>query len=179
MSEPTVVENKLTEIINSVYVPKDYGIPLSPMVVDLIKRIHDANEVVGLAAIESILNYVRTMQPNIKLEPNDGLTKQLMLLNDVNNIIKVTDNFNLVYGTLLKIFYDYAHTVFNGRYLYRFTNIMPQKQLKNFTTIMHLLKVTADPVTRPMAKKHVDYDKTLVSYKDNIRSKILGFYGIA
>ena len=172
-------DNKVADIINAIYVPRDYGIPLSPIMVDLIKRVHETGDVVGLTAIESILNYVRIMQPNIKIEPTDGLRNQLILLNDVNIIIKVSDNFNIMYGTMLRIFYDYSHTVFNGRFLYRFTNIMPQKQLKNFITIMHLLKVTADPVTRPMAKKQVDFDKTLVSYQPNMKSKVLGFYGLA
>jgi hypothetical protein len=170
-------ENKVSEILNTIYVPKDYGMEMSEDFKSLLKQINEANEPAGLHAIEVIIDYVKSMQPNVMREPEDGVFIQIQLLNAVNSILKLTDNFNLVYGTLLRAFHDYGHTVFNGVNLYRYSDRLEQTQYRNFTTIMHLLRVTANPVTRKQSKKHIDYNRALVCYPEVIRNKVLGFYG--
>lgn len=133
--------------------------------------------------IVSMEQYISAMAPGKSMTPEHGNRQQELLASALFGVLNTQgDTFKLCWSVALAYFNEYKTSVFNERYVYRFSEYWTKEisVLSTFQRLINLMIVTADPETRAAAsRQEVSIDKTLkVGFTDLARQNLLNFYGV-
>lgn len=133
----------------------------------------------GKLVLNAIQDYIDNMGPNKPVSQSTTSRYQISLFRNLMLMLdKVDDDFETVYSMILKQAHELRDGVFHEAYLFRAFDYMPISELerKQFQRLLNLIKVTADPQSRNLATKQVDFGKTLEPFAESVKQKILTFY---
>ncbi len=125
--------------------------------------------------------YIEGMRPGVPVSGEKGNQFQYTLWRALFNIIHNAPvaQFKTLWQLVLEYFKVYHGSVFDDRYLNRFSEFWKQnrKELDGFQRLLNLIKLTANPATREQGLKQVDLDKTLSAvFSDEGRNRVISFY---
>ena len=186
------VAEKITAVAEAI---KDEIISEIPKIEEVVKNVEDAvkntaTEVVdeladvdinSKIAYQTILTYMTNMAPRVPVTIEDGVRHQISLYRALTSIINNTEkDFNLVFGTLLKLFDEHKDGVFREASLFRFTEhiTLPDNDRKSFLRILNMFKLTASPLSREIAVKQINFPMTLEFIGEKGKSKIMSFFRV-
>ena len=114
-----------------------------------------------MAIHEALTKYVEGMAPRKPILPDDGANFQLQLFRTLSSVLnRPGQEFFPIWTVVLNFAYEHRNGAFHPRYLYRFfPHLKLQKQdIRNFERILNLIRVTADPRTRMIGIKQIDWE---------------------
>jgi len=167
-------------------------IPVAPIVSTPVKPseaeedVKDFSENVAFA-IRDLHTYHEKMHPRMPITPEAGERHQKTLYRAIRRIIDETEpsEFEKAFQYLLHFIRKHRETTFQEAYIYRFTEAAPGTGLnvssfesgdrQAFQSIINLLLLIENPATRPLISRQVDLTKSLASFSEHGRQKVLSF----
>lgn len=133
-----------------------------------------------LALQRDLSNYTAQMMPAIRVPPGVGPAMQLTLYRAVMRVAGIKgDKFTPLWTAILAYAYEHRNDLWSERYINRFISDMniPIVDIRNFEKLRHLISMTADPQSRAVAVKNIDF-QTLMRFMPNpqVQQNLLGFY---
>jgi len=134
----------------------------------------------GKILYQSVVDYTLKMAPKMPLDPVVGARHQVGLYRAISSMINDLDeDFNAVFGALLKLVNTHSAGVFHETHAFRFmeTITLPERDRKSFQRLLNLIKQTSDGQSREAALRQIDLNKTLEFFSEESRQKVFAFYG--
>lgn len=130
--------------------------------------------------INRVFVYLDRMAPNRPVSNEAGAKEQVALYKAIQNIINRQEvYFTQLFTALLAIFKAEFKGALGDRYRLRFMEsvVLGEGDRKGFNYLTHLLCVGADPVSRKLALKSVNFDRALSNGVTAVgRDRILGYF---
>lgn len=147
-----------------------------PEVDAIIENVPAANK----AIFARLADYARLMAPKRPVSVTDGARQQVSMFRTIQNLINNEENnFSELFTALLKFINHHRDGVFHDTHVFRFYEnmVLNSDELKAFTNIMHVLRAMADPSTRALASKSINFQRALqFGLTDRGRSKITDYF---
>jgi hypothetical protein len=147
-----------------------------PEVDAIIENVPAANK----AIFARLADYARLMAPKRPVSVTDGARQQVSMFRTIQNLINNEENnFSELFTALLKFIHHHRDGVFHDTHVFRFYEnmVLNSDELKAFTNIMHVLRAMADPSTRALASKSINFQRALqFGLTDRGRSKITDYF---
>ena len=151
--------------------------PVAPVVAPIAPTINPLNiappvvtdatiegaSVIGNINYQNIIDYMGKMAPKVPVNKDDGSRNQVRLFKSLTTIINTLDtDFNLVFGSALKLFHENADGVFHETHVFRFMEHITLSDIERtaFQRILNLMKLTADPKGRAIAINQINMNAT-------------------
>lgn len=135
----------------------------------------------GKIVLETLQNYLIATQPGKPMNQTDGCRQQTVLYRALVSMINNLDNdFDLVFGAVLKVFRTYPEELSPIRVFRWLEHIqLHQTERQAFTRLLNLLTLLNDPKTWAIKIKQVDMTRTLSQpITDAGRQRVLNFYNV-
>lgn len=136
----------------------------------------------SLTGILRIVEYIKKMNPKKPIEVSEGAKLQAALFRVIQSTInKEEKHFKQIFSAMLAIFLHEKNGVFHESCLFRFMDNVPLNgnEIKAFTRLLNLMKLTCSKESRAVTLKQVDIGKTLqYGLTDDGRRKLIDFYNI-
>lgn len=131
--------------------------------------------------LNSLGDYMEAMKPRRPVQTVDGGRHQVGLYRTILGIINGTEeDFNVVFGTLLRLFAEHDKGVFAETHVFRYFESMPLNDAdrKAFQRLLNMLKVLAPVKGREIAIKQVDLGHTLAhtAITEAGRQRVMSFF---
>jgi hypothetical protein len=182
------------DILNSTELEKSLADKQTTTVVESVKEEVEVSEFTkslevlkkeGSASIKTLIDgfekYISDMKPGTPMESDVGVLNQFYFWNIVHGTIEKTprEDFKKTWNLILGFFKEHEEGVFSDRYVFRFLEAWQwdTDSLTCYQRIVNLIKQTADPETRAVGVKQVDFGRTLeVLLTEEAKQKISSFY---
>lgn len=159
---PVVVEAKVevAPVVVNAVVPTDPKQSLKDQIAYILRDVPSAYH----TDISRVFTYLERMAPTRPISNTDGAKEQVALYKAIQNIVNRQEvYFTQLFTALLAIFKAELKGALGDRYRLRFMEsvVMGEGDRKGFNYLTHLLCVGADPVSRSLALKSINYDRAL------------------
>jgi hypothetical protein len=130
--------------------------------------------------MEELLEYADKMAPDKTMNTENGAMNQSGLYATIVNMLEHTgQDFRIAFSALLCVFHEYRNGAFGGAYINRFMESVSLNASKRKAHIkmINLLAMTANPVTRKDALKHIDLKREVISpFTEETRMRIDSYF---
>lgn len=136
---------------------------------------------VATASLQALESYAQDMRAGILVQDQIGGKYQKFLLTALSNVISKTthDEFEEVFGKVLKMFEEDKTGCFGEMYVFRFMAHTPmeEKQREAFANLVNLLKLLAPVQGRELALKQVNLNHALALEVSELgRSRVMEYF---
>lgn len=136
-----------------------------------------------LALQRDLQNYANQMSPAMRLTAHVGAAMQLSLFRTLMRVVTIQgDKFAPLWSAVLAFAFEHRNDLWSDRYINRFVSDMGSSvtDLRNFEKLRHVIAMTADPQSRAVAVKNMDF-ASILKFMTNAQAQqnLLGFYNAA
>lgn len=138
-------------------------------------------DVMTVSVLENLRNFVNEMDPLKPLDERKAGSLHVNLYRALKGGIEnVETNFNVFFGTILAVFKEHAGTVFHEKYLLRgYINAnFNGGEANRYVTLLQTFKTLADPQTRSMNVKQVNFTKAFEGFNERAQQKLRAFFNV-
>lgn len=142
---------------------------------------YGVTSVTALVALQTIDDYISKMGPNIPVNEEEGARNQVTLYRAIISLINGShEDFNAAFLALLNKFNEHKDTVFNELSIYRFYEAMmlPKTERDSFQRLINMLLLTADPKSRLIGIKQINFEPTLSGLTAEGRQNVMNFFNV-
>jgi hypothetical protein len=137
--------------------------------------------IAGRMILNTITEYSQKMKPGRLITQADGMRQQVSLCNAIFAAINTLDaDFKLVLTTILDTLHRERDAAFRETHLFRYWDnvALSRNQRRGFEKIITLLKTLADPKTRQVALRQVDFERLLqYGLTEKGRTRFAAYFG--
>ena len=178
-----VIEQKAPEVVQPIVVAKAINMPGATEIDKFIAKIEADGSEAERTILHGLQTYLKVMAPGQILEDRIGAGAQLTLFNHFRNVLERGDgeNFKAQWKLILNFFHlhEQVESALGDRYINRFGYAWTQDGglWTAFVSLIHFIKMTANPATRAAALKQVSLKKVLeTGFNDEASRRITSFY---
>lgn len=132
--------------------------------------------------VTRVLIYIERMAPKRPVDVKTGTTEQAALYRSIQNIINRQEAyFRPLFTALLAIFKSESQGALGDRYRNRFMDniVLGVGDRKAFTSLTHVLFLTADPKSREVALRQLNLEAALQNgLTEQGRQRVLEYFGV-
>lgn len=130
--------------------------------------------------LQTLTQYMEDMAPRKPIDPSTGVRHQTTLYRTILGIINNTgDEFQPVFGTMLKLFEEKKTGVFDDTHIFRFFDRLnlDEKSHKAFRSLLNLIKIMAPVKGRELNARQLDFELSLKYGVTELgRQRVLAFF---
>lgn len=146
----------------------------------LIDEANSLNDDIVSTTIASFLEYTQAMKPGRQMSVQNGAREQVKLLRAMQHLVNSrTENFPILFATVLRIVDELKNGVFNDRYAFRFVEDMNANtnDREGFVRFMNLIRTVSSVAGREISLKQVDLNKSLeFGFSQEGKQKVISFF---
>lgn len=135
----------------------------------------------GMVILNNIQDYLVRMHPTKMMNKDEGSRNQVFLYRQLTNAINNLDeDFDVVFGHLLRAFREHKDTAMHPTRCFRFLTEVSLGEADRhcFRNLLNLFTLLHDPATRKQSLAQIDFGRSLIApITDAGRTRVLNYFG--